>query len=467
MSDDTNDSKVIAINQGKSSKTRKNSNEKSASASKKKPPFGIIAKYLSDFIDGGPLALGAEFAPFTHKFTTYRVDPSEPKIILEQDQVKKTVWLVSDEYVMETLLKRTSNFIDCPAELFNLGPRKMLEVVQMWKALSNPLTALPSSVGFKSDTDYAFTRLDFDPIPIEDEWELEKKAPIFSEILNRITNAGSFCARLGSLYDKNADRKQILWMYGPGDAGKSQLSWMIQELVGNSVALLSPSILRSQFWKAILVGKKVAIDSDAKANFLQSDEFKTFTGDGKHSVNQKNKPIVTANVDCQGFFFSNDPAVVENTDSNKNRLLVCYIGSVPLDRRLPEHIFREKMRQEFPYIVGYCQHVYELVGRGYRIPIDDTLLQEAIDSSESSELAVFERNFEVDPDGSVSNNVFDDILRREGLFRSEEKRKFKTFIKNRHQISEGVSTRNGRSVRLIRGISVRLNTPPASPLNRF
>lgn len=458
MSDDqSNDGKVVDINQGKSNKNPKKGKAKSGEASEKKIRFGVIAKYLCDFIDGLPLHLGKEYAPFQHKFVTYQEKSKEPKIILERHETTRTVEEVSEQRVVDCLTQRTSNFIDVPAEVYNLSQSRLFEVVAAWKSLSIPIRGFPSAVGFKSQPIDVFTRLDFDPQPIIDELELEEKCPIFSEILSRLTNKVAFCARLGSLFDENADRKQILWVYGPGDAGKSQISWMVQELVGNSVAILSPAILKSPFWKATVVGKRVAIDSDATPHFLQSDEFKSFTGDGKHSINQKNKPIYTANINCQGLFFSNNPAFIDNSDSLKNRIIVCHIDSLPPEKMEAEHIFREKLRLEFPYIVGYCQEVYDYVGRGRRIPSDPKALQECIDSYESTDLAIFDRNFEEKPDGAVSNEAFYDILIREGKNRQKDQREFKEFLKNRFSITETSVKRGGKTVRVIKGIAIRLN----------
>lgn len=332
-----------------------------------------------------PYFLDAPLFPYV--FKVMRSSENTGAVLLAV--AKNTAKPIATEVVAGKLKKYLARL---PYELkeYNLTHRRCQAVVEYYLASHVDFTELPKTLGFKSDPELVMRRLDFDPIVCTAD-TLQGFAPMFADMLSRISNAHALCARLGSLYDPHADRKQAVWVSGPKDSGKSDFSWLIRELAGETDAgLLSSEDLKTPYWKAQLVGCRAAVVIEAATTFIRSDQFKAVTGDDDHSINQKNQKIYVAKLAALFFMFSNNEPKIPSDDALIERIIDCRITPVPPDIMMPKEIVREALTKELPYIAGYCQAIYQERPSGTRIPCNIDDLIETVDRFEARYTDVLE-----------------------------------------------------------------------------
>lgn len=270
--------------------------------------------------------------------------------------------------------------------------KDLLRWVKLWTHKHADLEELPKPVAFKSDPELTMNRLPYDPIYCSD-MDLHLVAPTFSSMLSRVsTNRKALVQRLGSIFDLKANRKQAVWLYGPGDAGKSTMQWLISQMTGpKPVCTLSQELIKSAFFTQNLVGRRVALIPEAGAWFIRQDRFKALTGDRIHGVNPKGKAAYSANIDTLFFFFSNDKPEISNSKEFLNRIIDCKIESIPEDQIVGEFEVQNKLKAELPFIIGYCVAAYRDVTLGRSIPVEQDVLVSIAEDFQTSEYEFAER----------------------------------------------------------------------------
>lgn len=361
---------------------------------KRKKP-GEVEADLCDVLGRGLLSNRAfKKLPFPYELRVVRPNDEGGPIILRVDD--NTAKIIDAKYVAGYLREYVANLPKGLSD-YNITYKQCGAVVESWTHQRRDLLDLPKPVAFKSDPDLALARLPFDSIHCT-ELELSTHAPLFSQMLGRVTsNRTAFCRRLGSLYDPKADRKQAVWMHGPTDAGKSQFIWLLEVLSGGSYGVLGKENLEKSYWKAQLVGKRVALAHEAPAKFLRSDGFKALTGDAQHSIDQKYKAIFVARLDAIVFLFSNEAPEIPHDDALMNRVIDCSIVAVPKEIRITESDLRTALTVELPYIAGYCRTLYSQLEAGSRIPCDHDALTETVGQYEADYLDLIEGELIIDP----------------------------------------------------------------------
>lgn len=328
---------------------------------------------------------------FPHDLRVVR-PPSGAPIILEV--VDNAAKIINEDYAAGYLRKFVS-YLPPKFGDYDVTYNECRAVVRSWIHQRADLQDLPKPVAFKSDPELCMTRLDFDPMLLGDD-SLEKRAPVFAEMLSRMTNPEAFCMRIGSLYDADADRKQAVWLSGPADCGKSEFAWLIGVLSGSSYGILTNDDLAGPYWKAQIVGKRVGLVHEAAAKFIRSDAFKSITGDDEHAINQKHEKVIIAKLPVMMFFFSNNPPEIPHDEALMERIIDCRITPVPPGARRPKALVREELMAELPYIASYCHELYAPTAGG-RIPASTDTLAETIGIFEGDYLDFIEHHF-VKPD---------------------------------------------------------------------
>jgi len=392
-------------------------------------------------------------------FDAVRLANSDANVLLlKKNHEDNTVTRMSEESVVSDVIKYVTRVVpEQDAEYFLWDRTFAQKVVRFWvdKTVSN--TAIPKSVGFKSDPETCFYRLPFDPIDVPrdvdlDDW-MGENAPHFVELLARIQqNREAFMMRVASIFDKNADRKQAVYMSGPADSGKSQVQAMLAYLTGShdidrtAYTTLTNTDLNSDFWKESVVGKRVVCVSEASAYFLNNDEFKAVTGDDVHMINPKGRPMYTAKLDPLFFFFSNEEPAVQNKPEILKRIIWCPIEGFTGDMIAPAE-YQAILKDELPYFLGLCRTLYaaKTDARG-RIPSEQDGLQELASQGDDSYLAMFDRFFKPEKEGTVLSSEMSRVFDELGVkFNTKEFRELRGVWKRTHGIDIKV-IRHGKKV---------------------
>lgn len=430
--------------------------EKPAKPRKKK--YATMEKILSGWIDGDESFVGFSFG------TTYKVviptDFDAARIIIKINEKNNTAQFVTDKDVAGTLHRA----IDRPSMWesdYDITYRQCLEVAQCWVETRTESCPEPKSIVFLSDPELAYARLEFDPLPETAILWPATAFPILNAALTRMTNADAFCARVGSMFDPKADRKQGIWLCGEGDGGKSFWQDVLSYLAGgrHAVADLNPGIMRSDHWKSALIGKNLILVREAKPEFILGDDFKSLLGDSMHSVNPKNRPIFSTMFKCFALFASNEMPCFPKDSGIENRVIVCKVQPVPEDERLESSVLWERVKPELQAFVSYCLAVYKANGSGKIKVEDNSAVEEAIEMYESHDWGIFDALFELDPNSSVPSTKFRTVLQEYGIVGNGAQLKFGNFLKRQFPGIVIFGDKEGpkhQRVRVIRGLKLKV-----------
>lgn len=318
---------------------------------------------------------------------------------------------------------------------FYINGSKAQGVIKSFVSGKPHLNEMPKAVGFKSDPELVLHRLDFDPINIS-VIDLQDKAPRFSGMLARMGNHEAFLARIGSIFDPKADRKQGVWIFGPPDAGKSQIAFILSHICPR-FAILGGMDFESSYFKAMLLGNRIGLVMEASAKFIRSDEFKATTGDGLHAINQKFQPIFNAKLDVLYFFFSNESPEIPHDDSLMARVIACKMESIPEgEERIPEYQFQADLLEEMPYIVGAAVDMYQEIKSGERIPCSMGALIDSIESYEEEYYDCLTRLVRVDKTQKVTFSEMTRLFENQGYRSNFQKAILKRILRKTFGVTE-------------------------------
>lgn len=365
------------------------------------------------------------------EFQLVRSSGGGPSIILAVRNNTATVITAekAGEILRSFLLNLPSQFAP-----FYINGIRATNILKQFRETPHHLSELPKSVGFKSDPALLLHRLDFDPVDTA-IFELEEKAPCFSTMLTRMSNYESLMARIGSLFDPTADRKQAVWVYGPRDCGKSQIAYLLTLLCPN-FAILGSEDHTSPYFKAMLFGNRVGIINEASARFIRSDVFKATTGDGMHAINQKYQPVFNALLDIIYFCFSNNEPEIPYDDSLMVRVIACKMSSVPPKERMSEHEFQARLRDELPYIVGAALSCYGHLKPGQRIPCSDEDLQDSINNFEEEYLEILENHVVAEKNHKITAREMTRFFEFCGFRSPVDKGRIKRILQKRYPVTK-------------------------------
>jgi Family of unknown function (DUF5906) len=290
----------------------------------------------------------------------------------------------------------------------------------------NATAGLPRAVRFKSEEGRCFHRLPFDLLP-ESIPVPRDVFPAWSSVLDRISNAEAFAMRVASLFDQDASRRQIVWLSGPANCGKSVVLDAIAKLMGAAYTSLDPSSMKSNFWKSTLVGKRLAVVNEATPRFLKTPAFKAVTGDDLHLIDAKYKGQFTARIEPIFFFASNDLPTVPGDDAVLSRIIDCRIAPVPAEERERATDVRERLWEEMPEFLSWAWHLYrQRVGVDGTIPASTDTLLEAVAEFEGDAMDFLAAHFVREEGAVVLASRVDELLRNAGrLLNDNEKGEWK------------------------------------------
>jgi hypothetical protein len=343
---------------------------------------GILPKLLKDY----------GYPPLPHKFEVIRARKADDPQIIEIKN--NTAEIVNIDYIAGRIVEYVE-LLTGKQKRYNIQNHVAKQFAVSWANVYTHRTETPKAVGFLSDKDLCMHRLDFDPIDI-DRSQLESKAPIFADYLTRMTNADAFCARVGSIFDPKAHRKQAVWLRGAKDSGKSGLIEIIGLLVGGfenengSAVILSQENLDDKYWKQLLVGKRIMMVEEAESKFIRSQAFKALTGSKIHTIRPFQGKPYQAVLEPLLFFASNYDVQIPNDESFFERIILCNIEKIPLEKRKGLYDVLDDSQKELPYIAGYCMSKWKEVKPGFDIPCETKELKAMSDDFEGKYLDFIE-----------------------------------------------------------------------------
>lgn len=399
--------------QKKGKKDREKKSESSGETEYKLKQNDIEIILQAYFEDGTPLPNGPR-GPQNWPYYIYRPtdESGRPTLgwprVLKVDHKFKTVRFSDYKEVMGGILAATSKIHDPAGGQLNKFAISNSAAEQLAKRMNlsiNPTRQFdrPKMFGFKSDPEYVFNRLWFDPY--DSIVDTTSKFPTIALNLNFMTNGMAFCQKIGSIFSPDADRKQMIWLYGPGDCGKSMLLDIVKLVAGGeqNCAVLDEDDLSGSFGLAQLEEKGVWIGDEITGDFLKLKSFKKLTGGTPVLVNPKGTPQYTANLNGTVFIASNErPNIRSKGDGYDNRIILCECEEIPNHLRLSRKLVKKRMIDEIPYFVAFCMQKFtEVGGNGTIVPEDTSGIDAIIDEHNSLLERLFEENFVEDEESYI------------------------------------------------------------------
>lgn len=296
--DDKDKTNLVLIEGSKKGKTR--AEDGISSFDRRSLKFISMAEKIDDGF------LGVKFHVVENEGTRFVVRELENRVVayVNEDQI-------TSHYLSYAIKQATFD----PSTPTRLG--EATEIIRKWKYTATPIPE-PKKIGFKSEPELCFKRLDFD----FDQNDTEFKHPTWDIILNNIeANKSAFMQFIGSIFFEESYNQQYLWMYGSGGDGKGSLLKFLSEILGASCKSMSDDI--DSHWTSKLVGARVAYFADCRNyGVTNSGKFMTLTGGDAISINQKYKdPFDIKNV-VKFIFASNNKPIIDHVASSIRRIIV-------------------------------------------------------------------------------------------------------------------------------------------------
>ena len=344
-----------------------------------------------------PPAFDESFWKKKPKWDIYFHRKGERISILEVDTKRKVCAEITMSRFRTRLMKMFEDLSDAPGDTAKYGVSSVFlkNLVDRLLCSGRELEQWPKPIGFKSDTDYVFKRLDFDP---PEDATIDQFPTIAINLDSITTNQDAFCARVGSLYDEAASRKQVIVLWGDGDSGKSTVLNLLRELVGGEIA--TANVTEHVFdthGMVDLKDKRLWIGDEITPGFFTHPQFKRLTGDSPVTINQKY--VNNYDVYLKGILFCamNSQPYFKDDSGIRNRIIICKTRPIPAEKRIDGNEAMKRMRAELPYFIAYCKK--KMSTSGARTIVQDACpYMQIVEEQEMEYKVAFDQFFELAPE---------------------------------------------------------------------
>lgn len=211
---------------------------------------------------------------------------------------------------------------------------------------------------------------------------LNSPIPHWNEILTRISDHKAFMAWTWSLFSGVCDTRQVCWIKGGGNDGKSTISNVYIKML-DSVACSFAQSNQNQFTGSKFFRKRLVSVPDVKNEKILENEFVfQVTGGDTIDIEFKGRDSFSSTVNAHFFMASNlSPAIDVYSKAYKSRLLYFKIKPVKLDSKDSEsfsdsHFLDNLYGEMYPFL-AQCKKVYESMDiKGARIPVSERMAKD-------------------------------------------------------------------------------------------
>lgn len=366
-------------------------------------------------MQGSPLA-PPEWRAFPRRFHVVRDDAGR-KTILEEHP-GRVVSQVIDSVVIETIYKYSyTELAAVPGS--DITYKGAEDYFKLWASMTPALAEKPVAVSELSYPGLTFKRLPFDAPPEDIE-----PPPHFASFLARCSQPEAVAAFIGSLFYPEADRQQYVFLYGPGQDGKSSLARFLLDLLGDAVQSLQPKTGGDRFWNMKVYGKRLVMFTDCSDTpFFRSSDFKALTGNDPMYFEEKGRMGFTALPSCKVLVASNWHPDISGQKADIRRLIYAEMAPLADDSLLVPN-FDALLSSEAEAIVRFCKAVYGRLCPQHG-PIPCELAHEVAAQNDEDDASLFSEYFIAAPDGEISGEVMARVLDHAGIKSPREKKRLR------------------------------------------
>lgn len=218
---------------------------------------------------------------------------------------------------------------------------------------SKRLTTKPALLSWNSD-DYAFKK--FDPNQL-----VPTETPTWDEFCARLDYPDVFKAWIWSVFEPSNDGRQLLWIRGGGNDGKSRVISALMQIYGMPyTASLVTGDTESQFFYSKVYGKRFTVYDDCKnPRLISSEKIHSMLGKGAVSVEHKFGQPFTAEVFTKILVGSNYYPEIDFFRNNEKTRLICLTVSKYGNGTDADPKFTDKLIAEQYGFLHKCKVAYE------------------------------------------------------------------------------------------------------------
>lgn len=341
--------------------------------------------------------------------------------ILQMNPLRKICSVVSPDHVANELVAyivkydHTITVNEIPIEI---DTSEALDAVRFWMAVDPKLGDHPPRVAFEDDLcqatpddsfDFAYNRAPFLRRTIAQQSEryltlLEEGEECFptdlckdwEEMRQRVTNFDALLAWIWSLFEKDSDISQYLYLYGNGNDGKSVLASVLGKLLGSAYLTATQLDIENRFFLPNILGKRVCYISEASPKFPMSGRFKALTGERAILCEIKGQQHFQSTHNCKFLFASNNKLDLSHSRADQRRVIYCEFETFEGKPKRADVIVRDLYCQ-LMHLLPYMRAKYMQLTSDGTIKTDRSQAEALADEHDEEALMVFDSHFEADP----------------------------------------------------------------------
>jgi hypothetical protein len=326
-----------------------------------------------------------------------------------------------------------SSYVDSKGETRKPDHKNAMRLLNNWKTTGRVETEEPAPARFKSDPGLCYQRLPYDPSPGE--------TPAWDEFCSRLSNADLFRAFIWTAFEPRNQGRQIVWLVGNGQDGKSTVINVIFSALGSAASSVNLEIFKSKHGTSMLVGKRMVYVPDCKdTKLLMNDRVREATSGDISVIEPKGRTPYSKALNLKMIVLSNFFPAVTSQRADISRLLPINVAPTTSTN---DPSWATRLKAELPHFLWACREAYtRLCPNHGNLPIDQATLDMVEDFADS-----YEEEFQlVVADRLAVTGVYTDRVNRSELHKklmdpslglgwsNGKVRAFRSFLKNKYNI---------------------------------
>lgn len=216
----------------------------------------------------------------------------------------------------------------------------------------------------------------FDADPLQISWDHESYAykkmdqsflqpgptPTWDEFTSRLDYPAVFMAWVWSIFEPTNNLRQVLWLRGAGNDGKSSVQKAIEQVIGREYCYsMKPGDELQQWFQKNVFGKVLVNYADCRNQFLISnDNIKQLTGGDTTSIEGKGENSFTGKIYSKLLVTSNfHPKINPENQAQMSRLIKLEIAAQ--DESKKDSGFEIRLQLEMYAFLHKCKQAFEVL----------------------------------------------------------------------------------------------------------
>lgn len=219
--------------------------------------------------------------------------------------------------------------------------------------------------------DYAYKKMNQDLL-------VPGPTPTWDEFVNRLDYPQVFMAWVWGIFEPTNNIRQVLWLKGAGNDGKSSIQKAIEGVIGKEYCYaMKPGDESQQWFQKNVFGKVMVNYADCRNVYLiDNNGIKQLTGGDTTSIEGKGENSFTGKIYSKLLVTSNyQPKINPELQAHMSRLIKIEVA--PLDDKRKDSGFERRLQQEIYAFLHKCQQAFaEYISGGYdKLELPEELLE--------------------------------------------------------------------------------------------